>query len=151
MCTPRASASTSNGCAYSRSIRSRTRRSRARSRRCCVAALVTCEIVPRGAGVAGVPPYSAFALARSAPLTSPTCSGPEVDTVLGPDRTQPADPPPESPYLLTASHLCGRVLRTMADGRGEPHLQRWGDEDLGAVGAVGAPSAVGWSFDPEPV
>src|SRR5882757_5241609 len=48
MCTPRASASTSSGCAYSRSIRSRTRRSRARSlRRCAVAAgsLLTCEIV----------------------------------------------------------------------------------------------------------
>src|SRR5207247_944467 len=44
MCTPRASASTSSGCAYSRSIRSRTRRSHARSRRCCAAAglLVTC-------------------------------------------------------------------------------------------------------------
>ena len=35
MCTPRASASTSSGCAYSRSIRSRTRRSSARSRRRC--------------------------------------------------------------------------------------------------------------------
>src|SRR5215218_3918423 len=35
MCAPRASASTSSGWAYSRSIRSRTRRSRARSRRCC--------------------------------------------------------------------------------------------------------------------
>ena len=45
MCAPRASASTSSGCAYSRSIRSRTRRSRARSRRCCAAAglLVICE------------------------------------------------------------------------------------------------------------
>src|ERR1022692_631325 len=31
MCAPRASASTSSGCAYSRSIRSRTRRSRART------------------------------------------------------------------------------------------------------------------------
>ena len=38
MCAPRASASTSSGCAYSRSIRSRTRRSRARSRRCCASA-----------------------------------------------------------------------------------------------------------------
>src|SRR3982075_3911025 len=38
MCAPRASASTSSGCAYSRSIRSRTRRSSARSRRCCAAA-----------------------------------------------------------------------------------------------------------------
>src|SRR5918995_1647595 len=48
MFTPRASASTLSGLAYSRSIRSRTRRSSARSRRCCAAAvvLVTCEIVP---------------------------------------------------------------------------------------------------------
>ena len=48
MCAPRASASTSSGCAYSRSIRSRTRRSHARSRRCFAAAglLVTREIVP---------------------------------------------------------------------------------------------------------
>src|SRR5690348_10021764 len=38
MCTPRASASTSSGWAYSRSIRSRTRRSSARSRRCCASA-----------------------------------------------------------------------------------------------------------------
>src|SRR6266436_8582104 len=38
MCAPRASASTSSGCAYSRSIRSRTRRSRARSLRRCAAA-----------------------------------------------------------------------------------------------------------------
>src|SRR5215208_4821233 len=37
MWASRASASTSSGCAYSRSIRSRTRRSRARSRRCCAA------------------------------------------------------------------------------------------------------------------
>src|SRR4029453_3474999 len=35
MLTPRASASTSSGWAYSRSIRSRTRRNSARSRRCC--------------------------------------------------------------------------------------------------------------------
>ena len=49
MCTPRASASTFNGCAYSRSIRSRTRRNRARSRRCCSAPalVVTSQIVPR--------------------------------------------------------------------------------------------------------
>src|SRR5215207_6029735 len=48
MYAPRASASTSSGWAYSRSIRSRTRRSRARSRRCCAAAglLVTCAIMP---------------------------------------------------------------------------------------------------------
>ena len=80
MFAPRASASTSSGCAYSRSIRSRTRRSHARSLGCCAAAglLVTCEIVPRRAGVAGVAPHSASALARSAPLTSPTCLGPEV-------------------------------------------------------------------------
>src|SRR4029453_6878657 len=38
MCAPRASASTSSGCAYSRSIRSRTRGSRTRSRRCCTSA-----------------------------------------------------------------------------------------------------------------
>src|SRR3954469_6878957 len=45
MCASRASASTSSGCAYSRSIRSRTRRSRARSLRCCApaGALVSCE------------------------------------------------------------------------------------------------------------
>src|ERR1700730_18534310 len=44
----RASASTSSGCAYSRSIRSRTRRSRARSLRRCAATgvLATEEIVP---------------------------------------------------------------------------------------------------------
>src|SRR5919201_1937750 len=38
MCASRARASTSSGCAYSRSIRSRTRRSSARSRRCWAAA-----------------------------------------------------------------------------------------------------------------
>src|SRR5690606_26914785 len=38
MFTPRASASTFSGCAYSRSIRSRTRRSLARSRSRCAAA-----------------------------------------------------------------------------------------------------------------
>src|SRR5216683_623773 len=38
MCAPRASASTSSGCAYSRSILSRTRRSRARSLRRCASA-----------------------------------------------------------------------------------------------------------------
>src|SRR6476659_1829530 len=49
MFTPRASASTSSGCAYSRSIRSRTRRSSARSRRCCASpgVLLTRAIVPR--------------------------------------------------------------------------------------------------------
>src|SRR3954452_19100071 len=48
MCAPRASASTSSGWAYSRSIRSRTRRSSARSRRCWVSAevRVTPQIVP---------------------------------------------------------------------------------------------------------
>src|SRR5438067_1966360 len=53
MFTPLASASTSSGCAYSRSIRSRTRRSRARSRRCCTSAgrLITRNRVRR----AGVP------------------------------------------------------------------------------------------------
>ena len=63
MCTPRASASTSSGCAYSRSILSRTRRSRARSRRCCVVAglLVTarlCHVAPGLPSAAGVPPHS---------------------------------------------------------------------------------------------
>src|SRR6478736_3606767 len=49
MCTPRASASTSSGWAYSRSIRSRTRRNSARSRRRSSSArrLVTRPIVPR--------------------------------------------------------------------------------------------------------
>src|SRR5690242_7224268 len=49
MFTPRASASTLSGWANSRSIRSRTRRSRARSRRCCAEAalLVTPAMVPR--------------------------------------------------------------------------------------------------------
>src|SRR5258708_1647081 len=53
MCAPRASASTSSGCAYSRSIRSRTRRSRARSRRCCSVAglLLTCTTVPQMRGL----------------------------------------------------------------------------------------------------
>src|SRR6187551_3026896 len=47
MCTPRASASTSSGWAYSRSIRSRTWRSSRRSRsRCCSAGVVTPQIVP---------------------------------------------------------------------------------------------------------
>src|SRR5690242_3629616 len=47
MCAPRASASTSSGCAYSRSIRSRTRRICARSRSCCAAAdlLVTLSML----------------------------------------------------------------------------------------------------------
>src|SRR5581483_2417142 len=45
MCTPRASASTSSGCAYSRSIRSRTRRNHAKSRsRCSSSALA---VTPR--------------------------------------------------------------------------------------------------------
>src|SRR4051794_25663139 len=53
MCTPRASASTSSGCAYSRSIRSRTRRSRARSlRRSASEGLGTCQMVARPAGAA---------------------------------------------------------------------------------------------------
>src|SRR4051812_22731115 len=58
MCTPRASASTSSGWACSRSIRSRTRRSSARSRSCsCVAGpraglLGTSEIVPLRAALA---------------------------------------------------------------------------------------------------
>src|SRR5690242_9387620 len=47
MWAPRASASTSSGCAYSRSIRSFTRRSRARSLRFAADLLLTCEIVPR--------------------------------------------------------------------------------------------------------
>ena len=47
ICTPRASASTSKGWAYSRSIRSLTRRSHARSLKCCALAgpLVTSAIV----------------------------------------------------------------------------------------------------------
>src|SRR4051812_29401253 len=55
MCTPRASASTSSGCAYSRSIRSRTRRSHARSRRCCAVAGVgvTYENLPPGGPASG--------------------------------------------------------------------------------------------------
>ena len=54
MCAPRARASTSSGWAYSRSIRSRTRRSHARSCRCWASALgvVTCGIVPRPVGCA---------------------------------------------------------------------------------------------------
>ena len=54
MFTPRASASTSSGCAYSRSIRSRTRRSSARSRRCCAAAglLITSRSCHVAIGVA---------------------------------------------------------------------------------------------------
>src|SRR6188472_3454279 len=53
MLTPRASASTSSGSAYSRSIRSRTRRSSASSRRCCASSslLVTSVIVPSRTGV----------------------------------------------------------------------------------------------------
>ncbi len=49
MCASRARASTSSGCAYSRSIRSRTRRSHARSRRRWTsgALVLTCQIVPR--------------------------------------------------------------------------------------------------------
>src|SRR5215210_600787 len=51
MCASRASASTSSGCAYSRSIRSRTRRSSARSRRCCAVAgppvtATSCHVAP---------------------------------------------------------------------------------------------------------
>src|SRR5919107_2813266 len=68
MCASRASASTSSGCAYSRSIRSRTRRSSARSRRCWAAAgvPVTPEIVPRRRSTllaGGVQPRDAEALA----------------------------------------------------------------------------------------
>src|ERR1700733_691717 len=53
MFASRASASMSSGCAYSRSMRSRTRRSLARSRRCwsSVDLLATCAIVPRGVWV----------------------------------------------------------------------------------------------------
>src|SRR5690349_3833657 len=52
MCAPRASASTSSGCAYSRSIRSRTRRRRARSLRRWAAAwsAVIDVIVPHRLG-----------------------------------------------------------------------------------------------------
>src|ERR1700757_1296733 len=61
MCASRASASTSNGCAYSRAIRARPRRKRARSRRYCSAGLGgTCEIVPRRARV-----LAAYDAARS--------------------------------------------------------------------------------------
>src|ERR671934_986870 len=55
MWASRASASTSSGCAYSRSMRSRTRRSSARSRRCCAAAglvvtATSCHVPPRQLG-----------------------------------------------------------------------------------------------------
>src|SRR3954469_24515715 len=55
MCTPRASASTSSGSAYSRSIRSLTWRNSRRSRRCCSEArvLVTSAIVRRTTGLLG--------------------------------------------------------------------------------------------------
>ena len=71
MCAPRASASTSSGCAYSRSIRSRTRRSRARSRRCCSSAglLVTCAIVP-AIGTRSYARELAEAQRRSCPITT---------------------------------------------------------------------------------
>src|SRR5829696_4370033 len=53
MFTPRASASTSNGCAYSRSIRSRTRLSSVRSRRCWAS---SGRLVTHGSYVAPQPP-----------------------------------------------------------------------------------------------
>ena len=41
---------------------------------------------------------------------------------------------------------------TLADAAAvSPDLKEWADEDLGAVGTPGVPSAAGISFDPEPV
>src|SRR3954463_12083238 len=69
MCSPLASASTSSGCAYSRSIRSRTRRSRARSRRCCAVAgePVMSGIVPRRAVTMSRSPPTSSLLERTEP------------------------------------------------------------------------------------
>src|SRR3954471_19303041 len=41
-------------------------------------------------------------------------------------------------------------MRFVLDRSGGPEVG-WSERDLGAVGAVGAPAAVGLSFDPEPV
>jgi hypothetical protein len=50
----------------------------------------------------------------------------------------------------TAPHEPARAAtpKRQASARGE---EGFGQEDLGAVGAVGVPSAVGWSLDPEAV
>src|SRR5215211_135215 len=77
MYAPRASASTSSGWAYSRSIRSRTRRSHARSRRCCAAAglLVTCAIMPRRTGVRWIARAPAATQAAACRASSSTDTG----------------------------------------------------------------------------
>src|SRR5215216_6383134 len=77
MYAPRASASTSSGWTYSRSIRSRTRRSRARSRRCCAAAglLVTCAIMPRRTGVRWIARAPAATQAAACRASSSTDTG----------------------------------------------------------------------------
>ena len=108
MCTPRASASTSSGCAYSRSIRSRTRRSSARSRRCCASAdvLVTSRIVPQSTGQEPNPyPSCAGSRPRSrlVPTTAPTSSG-----------LRSADHPPDSACAERAgASLQDRVQRLL--------------------------------------
>src|SRR5664279_4132850 len=93
MCAPRASASTSSGSSYSRSIRSRTRRSHARSRRCCAASdlLVTCGIVPQttgcGAGRTSRPgesaPIPSGESQRMTPLASGCPRGPRSGADVG--------------------------------------------------------------------
>jgi hypothetical protein len=53
---------------------------------------------------------------------------------------------PSSPSCPGTSRRGDRTARASAQS------QQWfGEEDLGAVGAVGTPSAVGWSLDPEAV
>src|SRR5205807_3402407 len=53
-------------------------RAGAASRRVCWSPARSCHVAPEVPGAAGVPPHSASALARSAPLTSSTCSAPAV-------------------------------------------------------------------------
>src|SRR5258705_6375916 len=98
MFTPRASASTSSGCAYSRSILSRTRRSSLRSRRRCSSAgvLLTCEIVRRTA-VAVVAPvrrvlfhYDASVVTMVVPLFMPDAERGNSGELVGLFNTRPS-------------------------------------------------------------
>jgi hypothetical protein len=133
MCAPRASASTSSAARTpGRSGRGRGAAARGRAgavpRRVCWSPARSCHVAPEVRSAAGVPPHSASALARSAPLTSSTCSGLAVSaTALEP---RPLPTPFERRYAKKAfaraprEHLrpphsagAGLGLRSCAGGR----------------------------------
>jgi hypothetical protein len=158
MCAPRASASTSSGCAYSRSIRSRTRRNHTRSRRCCAAAglLVTaksCHVARRRLGGAPRPLCRAV---RSVRLSwhrrdrqrsvSPSSIWVEVgvvhaqapaSTTIGLQGDQDGRSTSEPRLPQARDQLPGGARQCAPDCRAEPHCcfslsDRAGHETLGA-------------------